>query len=101
MLPALLSVVHRLTLYCLWTWEFELASWLGDIHTVLCGYLQGGLKFDPSNITAVSLSSTFFNYAPCLIQNAAAGAAFTAVGLNIVPQVGQQLLCDRFTTHLP
>ena len=49
--------------------------------------LQGGLSFNPSNITAVSLSSTFFNYAPCLIQNAAAGAAFTAVGLNIVPQV--------------
>lgn len=48
---------------------------------------QGGLKFDPSNITAVSLSSTFFNYAPCLIQSSAVGAAFTAVGVNFVPQV--------------
>lgn len=38
-------------------------------------------------MTAVSLSSTFFNYAPCLIQEAAAGAAFTAVGVNFVPQV--------------
>jgi len=48
---------------------------------------QGGLSFNPSNVTAVSLSSTFFNYAPCLVQEAAAGAAFTAVGLNFVPQV--------------
>ncbi|CAL5222911.1 g5342 [Coccomyxa viridis] len=48
---------------------------------------KGGLNFNPSNITAVSLSSTFFNYAPCLIQNSAAGAAFTAVGVNFVPQV--------------
>ena len=52
-----------------------------------CALLQGGLSFDPSNVTAVSLSSTFFNYAPCLVQEAAAGAAFTAVGLNFVPQV--------------
>ena len=52
-----------------------------------CAILQGGLSFNPSNVTAVSLSSTFFNYAPCLVQEAAAGAAFTAVGLNFVPQV--------------
>ncbi len=62
-------------------------------HVEECGVdLQGGLNFNPSNITAVSLSSTFFNYAPCLIQNSAAGAAFTAVGVNFVPQVCQ-LLC--------
>ena len=50
-------------------------------------HAQGGLKFDPSNITAVSLSSTFFNYAPCLVQASAVGANFAAVGVNIVPQV--------------
>lgn len=48
---------------------------------------QGGLAFNPTNVTALSLSSTFFNYAPCLIQEAAAGAAFTAAGINFVPQV--------------
>ena len=49
--------------------------------------VQGGLAFNPTNVTALSLSSTFFNYAPCLIQEAAAGAAFTAAGINFVPQV--------------
>ena len=49
--------------------------------------MQGGLAFNPTNVTALSLSSTFFNYAPCLIQEAAAGAAFTAAGINFVPQV--------------
>lgn len=50
-------------------------------------HVQGGLKFNPTSVTALSLSSTFFNYAPCLIQEAAAGAAFTAAGINFVPQV--------------
>ena len=54
--------------------------------------VQGEQGFNPSNITALSLSSTFFNYAPCLIQNSAAGAAFTAVGVNFVPEVCQQAL---------
>ena len=66
-----------------------MVSRLGNCPTEVCANMQGGLKFDPSNITAVSLSSTFFNYAPCLIQSSAVGAAFTAVGVNFVPQVRQ------------
>ena len=47
---------------------------------------QGGIDLNPSKITALSLSSAFFNYAPCLVSEDAVGAAATAVGLNIVPQ---------------
>jgi hypothetical protein len=48
--------------------------------------LQGSIPLKPNNVTALSLSSTFFNYAPCLVSNDMVGAAATAVGLNIVPQ---------------
>lgn len=61
--------------------------------------VQGGLAFNPTNVTALSLSSTFFNYAPCLIQEAAAGAAFTAAGINFVPQV-HSAYKDFFPSHL-
>ncbi|BDA51341.1 hypothetical protein COCOBI_18-2180 [Coccomyxa sp. Obi] len=47
---------------------------------------QGGLDLKPTTPTALSLSSTFLNYAPCLVSQDAVGAAATAVGLNIVPQ---------------
>ena len=49
--------------------------------------LQGSIPLKPNNVTALSVSSTFFNYAPCLVSNDMVGAAATAVGLNIVPQV--------------
>ncbi|EIE19985.1 hypothetical protein COCSUDRAFT_67658 [Coccomyxa subellipsoidea C-169] len=48
---------------------------------------QGGLDLKPANVTALSVSSAFINYAPCLVSQDAVGAAATAVGLNIVPQV--------------
>jgi hypothetical protein len=48
---------------------------------------QGSIPLKPNNVTALSLSSTFFNYAPCLVSNDMVGAAATAVGLNIVPQL--------------
>ncbi|KAK9846347.1 hypothetical protein WJX81_001996 [Elliptochloris bilobata] len=43
--------------------------------------------FTPAPITGASLSSVFFNYAPCLISQDVVGAAATAVGINIVPEV--------------
>ena len=52
--------------------------------------MQGGLPLKPNNVTALSVSSTFFNYAPCLVSDDMIGAAATAVGINIVPEVG----CD-------
>ncbi|KAK9902638.1 hypothetical protein WJX75_001045 [Coccomyxa subellipsoidea] len=48
---------------------------------------QGGLDLKPTVPTALSVSSAFVNYAPCLVSQDAVGAAATAVGLNIVPQV--------------
>lgn len=57
-----------------------------DLYLLSC-LLQGGLDLKPSVPTALSLSSTFLNYAPCLVSQDAVGAAATAVGLNIVPQV--------------
>ena len=52
-----------------------------------CLCTQGGLDLKPTTPTALSVSSAFVNYAPCLVSQDAVGAAATAVGLNIVPQV--------------
>lgn len=48
---------------------------------------SGSSAFTPAQITGASLSSVFFNYAPCLISQDVVGAAATAVGVNIVPQI--------------
>lgn len=53
--------------------------------------LQGGLDLKPASTTALSLSSAFVNYAPCLISDDAIGAAATAVGINIAPQVSNTI----------